>query len=367
MYDVIITGAGPAGATAGYLLGRAGLSVLLLDRKNFPRKKACAGGITPKAMALFPFDISCLVRRICREVKIVRPGNTSFMVKTKGPLCYITKRMDLDAYSLNKSMQAGCRFRKIERIIHLEQDDHGVSLTLSCGGKTDIVRAGHLIGADGANSKIRRLIGGQKSCLIKLPALEADVPVKNAGRHPMTFDFSRDIRGYYWIFPRKNHVNIGIFSALPNGTMNRALLENYARDRLKTDILTDVKGYPIATSCGRAHLGKGRVLLTGDAAGLAEPLLGEGIYAALKSGILSARAIEHAVGRKAPAPSEALGWYRQALGGLHLDLRLYRCCASILYRFPKWSLAVGSCNILHNCFSRGYAKGKALHEILMPF
>jgi flavin-dependent dehydrogenase len=109
------------------------------------------------------------------------------------------------------------------------------------------------------------------------------------------------------------------------------------------------------------------VLLAGDAAGLAEPLLGEGIYSALKSGILSARAIEYTVDRKAPAPSDALGWYQQALGALQLDLRLYRCFASILYQFPKWSLAVGSFNILHNCFSRGYSSGKTLHEILMPF
>ncbi len=367
MYDVIITGAGPAGTTAGYLLARKGLSVLLLDKKNFPRKKACAGGITPKAMALFPFDISCLVRRTCREVKIIRPGNTSFMIKTKDPLCYVTKRMNLDAYSLEKAVQAGCRFKKTDRIIRLDQDDHGVSLTLSYDGKTDIVRAGHLIGADGANSKVRRLIGAQSSRIIKLPALEADVPVKNAGHYPMTFDFSRDIRGYYWIFPRKSHVNIGIFSARPNGTMNRALLKTYAQDRLKTDILTDVKGYPIATSCGKVHLGTGRVLLAGDAAGLAEPLLGEGIYSALKSGILSARAIEHAVGRKASAPENALDRYRQALGGVALDLRFYRCCASILYRFPKWSLAVGSCNILHDCFSRGYSRGKTLHEIFMLF
>ncbi len=367
MYDVIITGAGPAGTTAGYLLGEAGFSVLLLDRKNFPRKKACAGGITPKAMVLFPFDISGFVRRICREVKIIRPGNASFIVKAKDPLCYITKRMDLDAYSWGKAVQAGCRFKKIDRIIRLDQDDHGVSLTFSCDGKIDSVRAGYLIGADGANSQVRRLIGGQRSRLIKLPALEADVPVKNAGRYSMAFDFSRNIKGYYWIFPRKNHVNIGIFSALPNGTMNRALLKAYAKDRLKTDVLTDVKGYPIATSYGRAYLGTGRVLLTGDAAGLSEPLLGEGIYSALKSGILSARAIEHAVGRKASAPSDALGWYRQALGGLQLDLQLYRYCASILYRFPQWSLAVGSCNILHNCFSRGYSGGKTLHEILMPF
>ena len=91
------------------------------------------------------------------------------------------------------------------------------------------------------------------------------------------------------------------------------LLKDYAREQLKTEPLTDVKGYPIVTSCGRAHLGTGHVLLTGDAAGLAEPLLGEGIYSALKSGILSAQAIEHAVGPKASAPLDALGWYKHAL------------------------------------------------------
>nr|WP_321397729.1 geranylgeranyl reductase family protein [uncultured Desulfobacter sp.] len=367
MYDVIIIGAGPAGTTAGYLLGKSGFSVLLLDRKNFPRKKACAGGITPKAMNLFPFDISGLVRRTCREVRIIRPGSASFVVKAADPLCYITKRMDLDAYSLGKAVQAGCRFEKIDKIIRLDQDAYGVRLTLACDGKTDVVRAGYLIGADGANSKIRRLIGHHGLGVIKLPALEADVPVKNASVYPMTFDFSRDIRGYYWIFPRKNHVNIGIFSACPQGTMNQALLKNYANEHFNSEILTDIKGYPIATSSGTPHLGKNRVLLTGDAAGLSEPLLGEGIYSAVKSGTLSARAIEYAADRKSSGPSGAFDWYRQALRGMDLDLWLYRRCASVLYKYPNGSLALGSCSILHQFFSRGYSKGKTLHEMLTPF
>jgi geranylgeranyl reductase family protein len=367
MYDVMIIGAGPAGTTAGYLLAGSGLSVLLLDRKNFPRKKACAGGITPKAMNLFPFDISGLVRRTCREVKIIRPGNTSFIVKANTPLCYITKRMDLDAYALDKAIQAGCRFKKIDKIIGLDQDTHGVTLTLSRDGKTDVVSAGFLIGADGSNSKIRRLIGGDGSGIIKLPALEADVPVKNAGHYHMTFDFSRKISGYYWMFPRREHVNIGIFSAAPQGTMNQHLLRNYAREHLNSELLTDVKGYPIAPSSGTTYLGKNRVILTGDAAGLSEPLLGEGIYSAVKSGTLSARAVEYASGRKSSVPSEAIGWYRHALRGMDLDLRLYHGCASILYKYPKGALALGSCRILHNLFSRGYAKGKTLHDVLMPF
>ena len=367
MYNVIIIGAGPAGTTAGYLLAKSGLSVLLLDRKKFPRKKACAGGITPKAMTLFPFDISGFVRRTCHEVKIIRPGNASFIVKADAPLCYITKRMDLDAYALDKAVQAGCGFKKIDKLIRLDQNHSGVCLTVSRNGKSEVFRAGYLIGADGANSKIRRLIGGNGGGIIKLPALEADVPVKNADIYPMTFDFSREIKGYYWMFPRKNHVNIGIFSACPQGTMNQALLKKYAREHCNTQILTDVKGYPIATSAGRPYPGKNRVLLTGDAAGLAEPLLGEGIYAAVKSGTLAARAVEYAFGCKSPGASDALGRYRQTLGGMNMDLQLYRRCASILYRYPKWALALGSSRFLNNFFSRGYAKGKTLHDILTFF
>jgi len=367
MYDVIIIGAGPAGTTAGYLLAKSGVSVLLLDRKTFPRKKACAGGITPKAMNIFPFDISGFVRRTCHEVKIIRPGNASFVVKADAPLCYITKRMDLDAYALDKAAKVGCRFEKIDNIIRLDQDESGVGLTMLRDGKTEVVRAGYLIGADGANSKIRRLIGDHGRGIIKLPAIEADVPVQNAGIYPMTFDFSREIKGYYWMFPRKKHVNIGIFSACSQGSMNQTLLKQYAREHFNTDILSDIKGYPIATSAGAPHPGKNRVLLAGDAAGLAEPLLGEGIYAAVKSGTLAAQAVEYAFGRKSSGPSDALGWYMQALGGMNLDLRLYRRCASILYRYPKWALALGSFAILNNFFSRGYARGKTLHDMLTPF
>ena len=91
MYDVIIIGAGPAGTAAGYHLARKGRSVLLLDRRTFPRKKACAGGVTPKAMALFDYDISHLVRRTCRKVKVTRPGKNAFFIKNTNPLCYITR------------------------------------------------------------------------------------------------------------------------------------------------------------------------------------------------------------------------------------------------------------------------------------
>lgn len=367
MYDVIIAGAGPAGTAAGYHLALQGLSVLLLDRRNFPRKKACAGGITPKAMDLFAYDISHLVRNTCREVKITQPGNTSFIIKNKDPLCYVTRRADLDAFSLEQALAVGCRFQKIDKITGLEQDGRGVDLNVVCGNQTQCLRGCFLIGADGANSRIRKLLVGSVSSIIKLPAMEADVRVGHDGQYPMEFDFSRDISGYYWIFPRKTHVNIGIFSAQPKIAISRGRLEEYAYARFGTRLLSDVKGYPISTSPGCTQLGKGRVLLVGDAAGLAEPLLGEGIYAALKSGILSGKAIERAFNGRKSHQSDALDWYCRALRPMALDLMLYRRCAHAMYRFPGLALSAASIGILHNCFSRGYSRGKTLHQILNPF
>ncbi len=368
MYDVIIIGAGPAGTAAGYYLARKGFSVLLLDRRSFPRKKACAGGITPKAMALFNYDISHLVCRTFREIKIVRPGNRSFIIKNKNPLCYITRRSELDAYSLTRARAAGCRFKKIDKLTSLKQDGHGVSLTVIQDGEPVCYTSQYLIGADGANSKTQRLTGRTAvSSNVKLPALEADVRVSCAAGYAMEFDFSKNFSGYYWLFPRKHHVNIGIFSARADGHLSQKLLVRYARLRFGTGLLSDVKGYPIGTSQGTVTPGRGRVLLAGDAAGLAEPLLGEGIYAALKSGILSARAVEYALNLSFAPPIAAMDWYRQALSPLLWDLWLYQRSAFIMYRFPGPALAAASRPMLHNYFSRGYARAKTLHEMLLPF
>ena len=245
-------------------------------RRTFPRKKACAGGVTPKAMALFDYDISHLVRRTCRKVKVTRPGKNAFFIKNTNPLCYITRRPELDAFSLDQAKTAGCRFEKIDKITGLEQNRCGVRLTLVQNGEPICHTSRYLIGADGANSKIQRLTGAGVRPVIKLPALEADVSVPYASQYPMELDFSRKISGYYWVFPRKHHVNIGIFSASPNGRLSQEMLVRYARSRFGRDMLANIKGYPIATCRGPVTPGSGRVLLAGDAAGLAEPLLGEG-------------------------------------------------------------------------------------------
>lgn len=372
MYDVVIIGAGPAGTAAGYRLALAGRKVLMLDRHRFPRKKACAGGITPKAMDLFPYDISHLVLRICRRVKITRPGGRSFTVRDNRPLCYMVQRRDLDLFSLEKSLAAGCQFSFADRILSLDQDSDASAVTLIYRDQEQekTVTASFVIGADGANSRIRQLmfgIGRPPVRTFKYPALEADVAVRHPREIPMAFDFSKGIPGYYWIFPRHDHVNIGIYSTAPDCRPDRSLLKAYAAERLGHDHLTAVKGYPIGVSPPGSlsrFAGKGRVLLAGDAAGLAEPLLGEGIYGALKSGQLAAESLDRALGT---GNSGALTAYRDALARLRLDLWLHHMAAGLLYRFPGICLGLGRHPGIFGPFARGYAAGRTLSQIILPF
>ena len=365
MYDVIIIGAGPAGTAAGFDLVSAGYSVLLLDRRYFPRKKACAGGITPKALDLFAYDISGFIEQTCYEVKVRRPGGRCFTVKDSRPLCYMTRRRDLDMFSLNKVVGAGGRFRKTGPISAVSQEEDHVAVHTPEGR----LAARYLIGADGANSRVRQMAVRPRTRyhIRKCPALEADVYVNNAQGFKMEFDFSQGIPGYYWIFPKKAHVSIGIFAADRNVPMTARHLADYAARRLGTDRLRNIKGYPIGvdgrgTFSGRKP-GAGRVLLAGDSAGVAEPMLGEGIYYALKSGQLAAAAIIRALEGGRPA----LTSYHYSMARVRLDLGLYSLGAGLLYRIPGPCLGLAKFKGVHGYFSRGYAAGRSLSGIVFPF
>lgn len=355
MYDVIIIGAGPSGTAAALDLIDRGARVLLFDKARFPRKKACAGGITPKAMALFPYDIKPLVRRSCTSVKIRTPKGGSFLISEESPLCHMVRRQELDLFSLTRVIEKGGQFKVIKKIQSIEEKKGSVSVRAD----SQIFSAKYLIGADGANSIVRRIISPFYR-FRRLPAVEADIQVEQPLQYKMEFYFPKDFKGYYWIFPRDDHINIGIYSAACRGGLSRKLLAAFAKRRFGTDRLEGVKGYPICVDGVSGRPGKGRVLLAGDAAGFAEGLLGEGIYAALESGQAAARAVLAGLDQG----EDAISAYSSDIQSLRTDLRLYRAGAKVLYGFPRLSLALAGIPLFHGRFSRGYAAGEPLGAIL---
>jgi geranylgeranyl reductase family protein len=364
-YDVIIAGSGPAGTAAGFDLVSAGYAVLLLDRQGFPRKKPCAGGLTPKAVSQYAYDISGFIERTCHEMIILRPDGTSFAIREKKPLCHMTRRADLDRHCLDRFRSAGGQFQVVDRIRSMDQDTDTVTLHTSRRSFS----ARFLVGADGANSRIRTLIN-QKAlqsrpyCIHKIFGLEADVRVSRPDQVAMTLAFFQDLPGYFWIFPKKTHVNVGIFSRARTPLVSVKNLADFAGRHLGTDQLTDVTGYPIGVGGERLSQspGAGRVLLAGDAAGFAEPVFGEGIYFAVKSGRAAAAAVMGALTGKKPAVTA----YARTLDGMRLDLTLSRYAAAALYRWPGLCLKFAAIPAVHRHFAKGYAASRSLSRMFLP-
>ena len=355
MFDVAVIGAGPAGTAAAFILLEKGLKVLLLDKYEFPRKKPCAGGITPKGFQLFPYDISPVIKRECRTIKITPPGSTPFHIQDEKTLCHMTRREELDFFSLRQVMKKGAEFRVIQKIQSIREKAHLVEIDAGRDG----FKASYLIGADGANSIVRRFAAKGRFWQ-KQTAIEADVKMDRPENHPMEFDFSKLKNGYFWIFPKDDHVNIGIYSFGSQTSLQIRQLVEYAGKKLSSHKLERVKGYPICTGGVHYKPESGRILLCGDAAGLAEPLLGEGIYFAVKSGQEAAFSILEAEAGHVSARFH----YMKKLKEIQTDLRLYRAGAGFFYRLPRVSLKLLSFPYIHNPFAKGYAQGKPLNRIL---
>lgn len=289
-FDVVVVGAGPAGSTAARECAERGLSTALLDRAEFPRDKPCGGGVTARALALLSFDITPVVEQTVREVRFSWRGESQFTRRTDSPLVYLTQRARLDEFLVQKAVQAGARFFPGLRVQAIATSDEAV--TVSAGGEQ--FTAAVLIGADGANGTVARLTGFDDGGARGI-ALEGNFSVEPAElsvwRGLMAFDFGDAKGGYGWAFPKGDHVNVGVGGWRSTGPELRGMLGTLAgRYGFDPSGAWGVRGHHLPVRRPGSRVSRGRVMLAGDAAGLVDPLTGEGIYAAVYSGRAAARA-----------------------------------------------------------------------------
>jgi len=284
-WDVIVVGAGPAGCAAAYDLTTSGKSVLLLDRCKFPRPKACAGGVTIKAVRALRYSIMPVVVATVYRIQVSKNLEHSVKLNSSKPMCLMTVREDLDAFCLRQTIGAGAEFRRIGQIQEVRELPDKVVL---CASEGDL-EARFLVGADGANSQVRRLMGDAAWFHAGF-ALEAQVASSHdaSGMH-LDFGVVRD--GYGWVFPKDGHLNVGLYSESQQHKITRSTLAEYIRKKLGTHKFDCVIGQYLGMGGrGNRHRHR-RVLLVGDAAGLVDPLTGEGLFYAMRSGEILGRSI----------------------------------------------------------------------------
>ncbi len=349
--DVVIVGAGPAGAAAAHDLARAGWWVRLLERPGGPGRKPCAGGVTVKALNRLRFSIAPVVREEVRVMDFRLGGRRGRSFETADPVAVMTHRPELDAYCLDQARAAGAEVREIRGIRSLRQHGSGVELRTSDG---EILSANWLVGADGAHSTVRRLLFGGAAPAGAL-AIEGLLPREQAGSYPATrFDFGALRGGYGWLFPKGDHINVGLYVWRRGGARpTREALANWSRAVTGSDALEQVQGFPLGTRGRQGTPGRGRVLLAGDAAGQVEALLGEGIHGAIFSGQQAAAALLGG-GDVVARYAELLGVWQEEAGRMHALAGLFYGTLPLAFGGLKHGLAAP--------LMRAYARGETLGQ-----
>jgi menaquinone-9 beta-reductase len=282
--DVAVVGAGPAGAAAALAARRAGASVFLLDRADFPRDKPCGDGIAADAVDVLEglgvtgvTDGYAAVKRL----RLVAPGGAE-VARDLPRIAHTIPRQVFDERLVRAAVAQGAELRR-HTVRTMRQDSDGVILD-------DRIRARVVIGADGASSTVRRLLGhpvnpdGHLAIAIRgyAPAIGAEQVIRTtSARWP----------AYAWSFPiGDGRANVGYGETLRGAALTKAYLVEKLGELLPGGTPTGLRAHHLPLSTHRPPPGRGPVLLAGDALSLINPFTGEGIFYAVLSGALAGAA-----------------------------------------------------------------------------
>lgn len=296
MWDVVVIGAGPAGSRVAELLAPQGVTVLLLDPRA-PWEKPCGGGLTGAALANTPelHELTGQAETI-HEVLAIAPSGASVVLPLRRPYLVVS-RIALSAWGLERARAAGASFRSVS-VASVARTATGWSAVDSEG---EPHHARFLVGADGAVSRVRRVVAPDFAP--ELAPTRVLYPVRGSPPGRAVFQFLPQAKGYVWDFPRPGHHSVGI--GVAPGTFGRTVLDGaltqyQAAEMGETPGPDGHRGAVIATSAwvrgGFRDLGGRDYALLGDAGGLADPATGEGIDYALRSATLAAEAFSPAQG-----------------------------------------------------------------------
>ncbi len=321
-YDVLVVGAGPAGNAAAYALTKGGANVALLEKQTLPRHKTCGGGMsitTGVALDLDAYpnlDTSTFVEQKVTWMRhtfhfqdaCLHPVNRN---AEEPPLSlWMVQRSIFDNALTERAVRAGATLIQGAALKEITQEADG-RLRIQAEGKHGewTATADYILGADGANGIVAKLAGLRQKRTMGI-AMEAEVPHNWGDGHPdlrpevIHLEYGAVPRGYAWVFPKQSHINVGAGVFQQRRTEGRGdknikdLLQSSIQSYLHTlqlpipdDITYHAHPIPVWEGLDTIVTKNHRIMLLGDSAGLVQPLFGDGILHAIKSGNFAAQAI----------------------------------------------------------------------------
>ena len=292
-FDCIVVGAGPAGTTAARQAALRGLKTLLLEKESLPRYKSCGGAIPSVLERILGIDPTRTVERVVTGVTFHSRDDDSYTFYPDGMRVHMVSRDAFDFLLAEEAVRAGAHLMDGTTVRSLEETKGSVRVTTEKGYT---YTGSVVVGADGARGVVAKAAGMQRPlCGF---SIEGELyPERSEAldkyKDQVLFGFGYIGGGYGWIFPKKDHFSVGIGTMQSRLPGMNSLYEQFKQsfDCLKGTYEKVRHGWFIPFNSGPRSLNTPRVCLAGDAASLVDPLSGEGIYYAVRSGFVAADAI----------------------------------------------------------------------------
>jgi geranylgeranyl reductase family protein len=282
-YDVAVIGAGPAGSSAARAAADAGATVVLLDRAAFPRYKTCGGGLIGPSTGALPAGPP--VRTPVTRASFTLRGQKHRERVSDRSFLSMTTRRELDQWLLEAARAAGAEVRAPCRVGEVVEGPERVVVHTDSGP----LSAEHVVAADGTGSRLARDIG------VRLSRVDLGLEVELEAGHladawaeRIHLDWGPIPGSYAWVFPKGDTLTVGVIAERGRPVETKEYLAAFVRSQ-GLDGLRVLEDSGHLTRCRTpdSPLGRGRILLAGDAAGLLEPWTREGISFAVRSGSLA--------------------------------------------------------------------------------